>query len=58
MRRPRGALVALVSKLEEGGETMVERGGVTVLGVASEHGLDAHADALDALDGAPAVAVG
>lgn len=29
----------------------------TVLGVASEHGLDAHTDALDTLDGAPAVAI-
>lgn len=32
------------------------RGG-TVLGVAGEHRLDAHANALDALDRAPAVAV-
>lgn len=47
-----GALCCvLVEEAESQGESS------TVLGVASEHGLDAHTDALDTLDGAPAVAV-
>lgn len=40
-----------------GGSPRTRTGGGTVLGVTGEHGLDAHANALNALDGTPAVAI-